>query len=282
MGRPKGSKNTPKTEGSLSPELERIQHMLQDQLTLIGGKVPLTYLVLDGHFGTSPVVQMVQNCGLHLISKLRSDAALYLPYDGPYQGRGPRRKYGDKLNVKALPERFLRQRRVEDGVETSLFQVEVLHKAFAQRLNVVVVVKTNLKTGTRGHVVLFSSDVGLGFDKVVEYYRLRFQIEFTFRDAKQHWGLEDFMTVTERGVSNAANLSLLMVSVSAALVREARKSHPQCSVLDLKASYRGAKYVRETIKLLPKTMDEDLIMRIVCQVATLGRIHPSEDSLKAA
>ncbi len=59
---------------------------------------------------------MVRGCGLHLISKLRSDAALFLPYDGPYQGRGPHKKYGDKVDVKTLPARFLRQRRVEDGV----------------------------------------------------------------------------------------------------------------------------------------------------------------------
>jgi hypothetical protein len=282
VGRPNGSKNTAKTECSLSPELQRIQRMLQDQLTLIGGTVPLTYLALDGHFGTSPAVQMVRDCGLHLISKLRSDAALYVPYDGPYQGRGPRRKYGDKVDVKALPPRFLRQTGVEDGVETSIYQLEVLHKAFAQPLNIVVLVKLNLRTQARAHVLLFSSDLGLEFDKVVEYYSLRFQIEFTFRDAKQHWGLEDFMTVTETGVRNAANLSLLMVSVSAVLVREARTSDPQCSVLDLKASFRGAKYVRETIKLLPEQLDERLIMRIVCQVAALGRIHPSEASLKAA
>ncbi len=171
---------------------------------------------------------------------------------------------------------------MEDGVETRIFQVEVLHKAFAQRLNVVVVVKTNLKTGVRAHVLLFSSDLTLGSDKVVEYYSLRFQIEFTFRDAKQHWGLEDFMTVTETGVNNAANLSLLMVSVSAALLREARESDLPCSVLDLKASFRGSKYVTETLKLLPEKLDEDLIVRIVCQVAKLGRIHPPAASRKAA
>ena len=158
---------------------------------------------------------MVRGCGLHLISKLRSDAALYFPYEGPYQGRGPRRKYGAKLDVEAIPERFLRQRNVEDGVETSVYQAEVLHKEFAAPLNVVVLVKTNLKTQARAHVLLFSSDLDLAFDKLVDYYSLRFQIEFVFRDAKQHWGLEDFMTVTETGVRNAANLSLLMVSLSA-------------------------------------------------------------------
>jgi putative transposase len=281
-GRPKGSKTKPKTELSMSPELQRIQTMLQAQLQLIAGRVSVGYLALDGHFGNSPTLQMVHGCGVHLISKLRADAALYFPYDGPYQGRGPRRKYGAKLDVDAIPERFLRQRSVEEGVESCVYQAEVLHKEFAQPLNVVVLVKTNLKTQARAHVLLFSSDLSLATDKLVEYYGLRFQIEFTFRDAKQHWGLEDFMTVTESGVSNAANLALFMVSLSAALVRDARESDPQCSVLDLKASFRGSKYVAETIKLLPEKLDEGLISRIVRQVAGLGRIHPLEPSLNAA
>ena len=281
-GRPKGSKNKSKIERSLSPELQRIQSMLQAQLDLIAGSVPLVYLALDGHFGNSPTLQMVRGCGLHVISKLRSDAALYFPYDGPSQGRGPRRKYGAKLNVDAIPEQFLRQRSVEDGVETSVYQAEMLHKECAQALNVVMLVKTNLKSGARAHVLLFSSDLALPFDKLVAYYGLRFQIEFTFRDAKQHWGLEDFMTVSERGVSNAANLSLFMVSLTAVLLRDARERAPQCSVLDLKASYCGSKYVTETLKLLPEKLDEGLIARIVCQVASLGRIHSPGASLKAA
>ncbi len=281
-GRPKGSQNKPKTEGTLSPELQRIQRMLQAQLQLIAGSVPVVYLALDGHFGNRPTLQMVQGCGLHLISKLRSDAALYVPYAGPYQGRGPRRKYGTKLDVAAIPEQFRRQTSVEDGVETRVYQAELLHKEFAQPLNVVMLVKTNLTTQARAHVLLFSSDLTLPFDKVVEYYGLRFQIEFTFRDAKQYWGLEDFMNVSETGVSNAANLSLFMVSLSTVLLAEARRTDPQCSVLDLKASYRGSKYVAETIKLLPEKLDEGLIARIVHKVASLGRIHPPGAPLKAA
>ena len=281
-GRPKGSKNTPKTAGPLSPELQRIQGMLHAQLELMAGSVPVGFLVLDGHFGNSPTLQMVRGCGLHLISKVRADAALYFPYAGPYQGRGPRRKYGAKLDVDAVPAQYLRARGVEDEVETCLYQAELLHKEFAQPLNVVMIVKTNLTTQARAHVLLFSSDLALPYDKLVEYYGLRFQIEFTFRDAKQYWGLDDFMTVTATGVNNAANLALFMVSLSAVLLRAARVRDPQCSVLDLKASYRGAKYVMETLKLLPDKLDEDLIVRIVHQVASLGRIHPPGASLKAA
>ena len=109
---------------------------------------------MDGHFGNSPTLQMVRGCGMHLISKLRSDAALYFPYAGPYQGRGPRRKYGDKLDVDTIPEQFVRQRRVEDGVATCVYQAALLHTEFAQPLNVVVLVKTNLKSGARAWAVV--------------------------------------------------------------------------------------------------------------------------------
>ncbi len=281
-GRPKGSTNKPKAEATLSPELQRIRTMLQAQRQLIADEIPLVYLAMDGHFGNSPTLQMVRACDLHLISKLRSDAALYFAYAGPYQGRGPRRKYGTKLDIDAIPAQYLRQTTVADQIETCSYQVELLHKEFPQPLNVVVLVKTNLRTGVRAHVLLFSSDLALPFDKLVAYYSLRFQIEFTFRDAKQHWGLEDFMTVTATGVSNAANLALLMVSLSTVLLEEVRQADPQCSVLDLKAWYRGSKYVRETLKLLPDTLDERLVVRIYRQVASLGRIHPSEAPPKAA
>ena len=48
---------------------------------------------------------------------------------------------------------------------------------------------------------------------------LRFQIEFNFRDAKQYWGLDDFMNVKQTAVTNAANLSFFMVNFSSVLLR---------------------------------------------------------------
>ncbi len=281
-GRPKGSTNKPKATVTLSPELQRIHTLVQDLLHLIAGLFSLTYLVLDGHFGNSPALQMVQQCGLHLISKLRADGALYEPYDGPYQGRGPRRKYGAKLNYAALPAKYLQQTTVEAQIETRIYQAEVLHKAFPQPLNVVILAKTNLVTQARAHVILFSSDLTLAYDKLIDYYRLRFQIEFTFRDAKQYWGLEDFMNVTATAVTNAANLSLFMVNLVSVMLAELRHTDPAWSVLDLKAYCRGYKYVTETIKMLPDQPDERLIVQLFRQVANLGRIHPAEPHLNAA
>ena len=82
------------------------------------------------------------------------------------------------------------------------------------------------------------------------------------------------MNITATGVTNAANLALFMVNLSTVLLAEARQTDPACSILDLKARYRGYKYVAETIKLLPEKPDADLMEQIFRQVAGLGRIHP--------
>ena len=163
-GRPQGSKNREKTHVVLSPELQRIQTMMQQQLAVINGAIPLCHTVLDGHFGNNPALHMVRSVGLHLISKLRHDAALYFPYEGPYAGRGPRRKYGSKLDYTHIPVKYLKRTTVEDNIQTNMYQAQMWHKEFASPLNVVIIVKINLKTQACAHVVLFSSDMALSDD----------------------------------------------------------------------------------------------------------------------
>jgi len=278
-GRPPGSTNQSKARATLTPELTRIKAMMDALLHLIARVVLLTYLVLDGHFGNHNALDMAQQDNLHLISKLRCDAALYFPYTGPYAGRGPHRKYGDKIDYDHLPMSCLKETTVEGQMQTCIYQMPLLHKEFPHPLNIVIIVKTNLRTHARAHVVLFSSDLALAYTPLVDYYGLRFQIEFNFRDAKQYWGLEDFMHVTPTGVTNATNLSLFMVNVAYRLRASRSPRDAAYSVLDLKADYRGYKYVEETIKLLPEKPEPILLAKILHQVASLGRIHATQPSL---
>ena len=273
VGRPPGSKNRDKTQVTLTPELQLIKNMVQKQLLLINGLFSVCYLALDGHFGNNNALQMTRQCGLHLISKLRRDSALYFLYEGPQHQVGPRRKYGDKLNYQRIPARYLQASETDQGIRTDYYQATMLHKSFAQPLNVVIIVKTNLKTGARAYVVLFSSDLALAYDRLVDYYRLRFQIEFNFRDAKQHWGLDDFMNVKATPVTNAANLSLFMVNVAQRLLVDFRQQYPRAGVLDLKASYCGRKYVNATLELLPEKPEPILLEHIYDQITALGSIH---------
>jgi len=155
-GRHKGSKNRNRRDVELSPYLQFVQHHLQHLLELIGPHIQLDYFVFDGAFGNNDAVRMVRQVGLHLISKLRYDSALYLPYNGPYAGRGPRKKYGDKLNYQNIPESYLKVSLIEKDIETRIYQMKVWHKKFADLLNVVIIVKTNVTTRKAAHVVLFT------------------------------------------------------------------------------------------------------------------------------
>ena len=187
-GHPKGSKNKDKTKYVLSSELFRIKAMLSALLKTINGVIPLQYLLLDGKFGHHNAAQMSLSLGLHLISKLRYDSALYLPP----QENDRRHKYGDKINPRNLPQEYLIHSHSEDDWCFEHYNLQVLHKQFALPINVVIMVKTNIKTGEQGHVILFSTDLNLKGEKLVELYSLRFQIEFNFRDAPTVLGIRGF------------------------------------------------------------------------------------------
>lgn len=275
-GRPKGSKNKDKKEIVLNAELLRIQKSLQTFLDTIKGTINLVYLAMDGHFGNYPSAYMVRQAGLHLISKLRSDAALYETYlVEERKKRGPKPKYGAKLDLCKIDPKYLKETSIEDRICTDIYQGQFFNREFAFALNVVIIVKTNLDTGSMAHVILFSTDLDLAYNKMIKFYSLRFQLEFNFRDAKQYWGLEDFMNVKETAVTNAANLSFFMVNFSYALLKPFRKYDQEYSILDLKSHYRGLRYATETIKMLPEKPDAILLAEIFQHIARLGAVHPA-------
>jgi putative transposase len=51
------------------------------------------------------------------------------------------------------------------------------------------------------------------------------------------------MNIKETAVTNAANLSLFMVNVCQLLLQPFREENPDFGVLDLKAHFRGHKYM---------------------------------------
>jgi len=119
VGRPKGSKNKKdEKKPTLSPELLRIQPVLQAFSGILKGVLAVQYLVMDGHFGNYPSAWMVLQTGLHFVSKLRFDTALYEPFTGKYCGHGARPKYGDKVDVRKMKKKYLKSDKKEDGIRT--------------------------------------------------------------------------------------------------------------------------------------------------------------------
>ena len=278
-GRPKGSRNRNKNDVVLSDVLKQLQTMVKALLQLVGDWIPLRYFVLDGFFGHNNALQMVKQCGLHLISKLRTDAALFLPPTTPYAGQGRPRIYGERFNPRQIDAKYCVSADTQGDLRTEVYQMQLRHKKFADLLNVVCILKTNLTTKQQAHVLLFSSDLALDAEKMIDYYSLRFQIEFNFRDAKQYWGLQDFMNVNKTPVNNAVNLSMFMVSVSAKLTDIFQCENTEYSVLDLKTRYRGLKYLYETLKILPQKPEPIVIEKIAQHLGAIGAIHHTQPKL---
>ena len=92
--RPKGSKNKNRRDVALNAEMKQVQAMLGQLLALMGDTLKPVYFVCEGAFGNNAAVQMTRQVGLHLISKLRNNSALYFQWQGEYVGRGARRRYG--------------------------------------------------------------------------------------------------------------------------------------------------------------------------------------------
>ncbi len=279
-GRPKGVLNKDKTRLELSAELLRINEILKVLLKLIRVFVSVKHLALDGHYGHNQAVLMARENDLDLISKLRKDAALFEKYEGERSRRGRRKKYGEKINYQKLPPKYRYKSEPEGDILTNYYQGVFLSKSFGCELNVVIIEKINVKTQKIGHAILFSSDLALNWEKLMQYYSLRFQIEFNFRDAKQHFGLEDFMTTTETGVENAANLSFLMVNLSAKLLEQ--RQGKCVGINDLKSQYRGIKYALETIKLIEPKAEMILIEKVTEVISRIGSIHRHNFSASSA
>lgn len=68
--------------------------------------------------------------------------------------------------------------------------------------------------------IYFSTDLSLCGEQVVEFYRLRFQIEFCIRDAKQYTGLGDSQSRKRRAMDFAVNLSFAALNMAKLVIHK--------------------------------------------------------------
>jgi hypothetical protein len=178
---------TPSTGEATEPEATRIDVYL-DQLTHVVSEHHLghlRYVITDGYYSKQKFLGGVRALGLEQIGKLRIDANLRYPYQGPKRpGPGRPKTYDGKVNWDNL-SRFEKVETEDDDIV--LYHQVLNHVQFQCNLRVVLVVDTK----HHRRAVLFSTDVDLDALAIYRYYKARFQIEFLFRDAKQFTGLTD-------------------------------------------------------------------------------------------
>jgi hypothetical protein len=170
----------------------------------------VTYLAVDGAYAKESFVSGVVDLKLHVISKLRCDANLQFLYTGEQKRRGRPRKYAGKVDLSDLSG-FTFVETMQPDVE--LYTAVVWHVSLKRTIRVAYLVDHHYPTRVRT-CLLFSTDIEQDPQQIVQYYKLRFQIEFLFRDAKQFTGLEDCQARTAQKLAFHFNASLTALNLA--------------------------------------------------------------------
>jgi len=173
------------------------------------------YVVADSAYaGRALLEQRPDN--VHLISRLRMDAALWTPPPARAPGQmGRPRKRGHRLPT---PQQFGQARRHWHRLPVQLYGRDVTTHVFqlkamwyvALRDQPVRIVMVRDPAGRRRDEAFFCTDVDVRASFILQSYARRWTLEVTFRDAKQHLGFEDPQNQTARAVQRTAPIAFLV------------------------------------------------------------------------
>lgn len=228
------------------------------------------YLAVDGYFMKKDFIVPLLDAGLHIITKMRPDANLHYavrPEDQP-QGRGRKKVKGVKINLKKIDKRrwTLVSREEQASVYTSIVYCVVLKR------NVRVLYLLHHPTGK--YDVFLCTDTQLAAGKILSYYRLRFQIEFLLRDAKQHSGLEDCQARSKNKLQFHFNISLSAVSVAKAAhyLSQPEETRGAFSLQSIKRLYHNKLLTEIIFDNLAIKLNSPKIIRLYNQCLCFGNL----------
>lgn len=213
------------------------------------------YVAADGYYAQKTYLNGVCALNLHLISKLRSDANLRYLYQGPHERRpGRRRQYDGKVDLQDV-SRFDYLGEIEPGI--GLYTALVNSPHFKRTVRLAYLLDRR-KPGKERYAVLFSSDTALDAGELVRLYRLRFQVEFLFRDAKQYTGLSDCQARSRERLGFHFNASLSALNL-ARLAERSRSSAAVFSMATVKRRGYNRLFLGRIIRYLDLEAEKVLI-----------------------
>jgi hypothetical protein len=228
------------------------------------------YLVADGYFMKDNFIAPLVKAGLHIITKMRTDANLRYLYSGERAAkRGRPKKYGDKVGCKNIDKsRFIKFDEDKRAVYYS-------GKAYCMALKRIVKIVYIENIISKEHAILMSTDCEQDGAQILQYYRLRFQIEFLIRDAKQYCGLEQCQARSTHKLNFHFNIALSVVSVAKAatwlsLSKEHRGPFSMRNIKLLFSNKILAERIISTLKMNPNHQKIQDIYPQCLDIATLA------------
>jgi len=192
-------------------------------------------LITDSWFGNDKVLKPLrQRLGIRvqLLSRLRSNANLYDPVKVPrVKQRGRPRKYGKKRGTAATLAVSLKKRskKLDVFLYGKIREVQAVDRIFILKsLNTPVRVVWIFYR--KQWVALFTTDLSLTVEQIIEYYGARWKIEASFKELKQDIGSQKTQARTENAVTNHLNFCMMAITftwIYSLRAKQAPKKHHQ-------------------------------------------------------
>lgn len=224
-------------------------------------------IVFDAYFTKRKFVEaVIDKAGFEMIGRMRDDANLKYLYKGKKKKkRGRPQLYAGKVVNKKIDKRRIKLvRKTEDynlysGVVYSVGLKRQLRVAFVEH-------KVKNKVITK---IYYSSNIERDPMKLFNYYRMRFQMEYLFRDAKQHMGLEHCQARSKNKLGFHFNASLTAVSLAKVITRynEEKSTRTSISISDIKTECQNRNLINRILsiyrinrKLIENSKDYNMLL----------------------
>lgn len=247
------------------PEMSRLEQAIYHLKTARAQlNERVKYLAVDGAYAKAAFVEAAVEMELGVVSKLRRDANLRYLYNGHQKPKGRPRKYDGKVDL-SDPSRLTWVETLQSGVE--LYSGVVFAVALKRSIRLVYLHDVRDPNAPRV-VLLFSSDIHQDPKEIYQMYKLRFQVEFIFRDAKQFTGLADCQARDSQKLEFHFNASLTALNLAK---------------LDAYRQHSGEKpFVFSMATVKRRALSEHLLDTFITQLdlcPTLIKSHPNFQSL---
>jgi hypothetical protein len=185
------------------------------QLLCLRHKTLRFHVIGDSAYGGQNVLRALPaNCDL--TSRLVLNARLHDAPPAPQAGRrGRPRRRGKKLPT---PKEMLAQRcrKVElsiYGRDFSARIAEAIGRTFAVPEVPLKIVASQALRGGRGQEAFFSTCLDATAETILTWYSMRWSVEVTFHDSKQHLGFEEPQGWSRRAVERTAPMAMLLYTL---------------------------------------------------------------------
>ena len=169
-------------------------------------------VVADAFFSKETFITPMCENDFHVISRFRNGVVLYYPTLERKTGkRGHPKWFDGRIDFANLDLTRCKEYGVNKG---KLYGLRVYAKALKRYVSLVVWCPMDRRTDK--WQLYFSTDDSMNGREVLDYYRTRFQLEFCFRDGKQHAGITNCQSIDFRKLDFHFNASLAAVNLAKA------------------------------------------------------------------